>query len=207
MTCTHLNPRLLAALLMTGALSTLGCGDGPTPPSSTPASVLLQSPIGDRLAVGRTVQLNATARDAQGSAMSGVTFEWSSSMAAVARVDGNGLVAGVAAGSVVITASSGNVHGDVTLRVRNVNLDAISALLADAYAQALVAGLTSGEHGRVVAALARVGDGVAVGNFDTIEAGVADARAEVTGAANPTDRVLLATLALYLDHIGGLLAG
>ncbi len=54
---------------------------------------------------GESVQLLARAATASGATVSGKTFTWQSSNAAVATVDGTGLVRGVAAGSATITAA------------------------------------------------------------------------------------------------------
>jgi len=195
-----------AATLLALALGTLACSE-PTPPSPAIASILVSSPIGDRLAVGRTVTLDATARDAQDNVMAGVAFTWSSSAGTIANVDAAGLVAGVAAGTASISASADGVSGSLPVRVLNVDLNAITGILNDPYAQALVANLTATEHGRVQAALDGCAAGVASGDFRTIDACVASARAEVSGASDPTDRALLASLALFFDHVDRLLAG
>lgn len=75
------------------------------------ASVDVESPA-EGLVVGGTVQLDATARAADGSALDRIV-EWSSSDEAVATVDVDGLVTGVGAGEVVITATAGAAAGDL----------------------------------------------------------------------------------------------
>lgn len=62
------------------------------------------------LLVGGTVQLQATALDAGGSALQR-GFEWSSGAPAIASVDPLGLVAGLAAGDALVTASTEGVEG------------------------------------------------------------------------------------------------
>jgi uncharacterized protein YjdB len=57
----------------------------------------------------QTLQAQAVAKDASGNALSGQSFTWTSSNPAVATVDGNGLVTGVATGTVMITATAGSV--------------------------------------------------------------------------------------------------
>ena len=76
--------------------------------SVTPAPVasVTVTPSAAALAVGETAQITATPRDANGNALSGRTVTWATSNAAVATVNGNGLVTGVAAGSATITATS-----------------------------------------------------------------------------------------------------
>jgi hypothetical protein len=58
---------------------------------------------------------------------------------------------------------------------------------------------------RTQAAFAECTAGESAGDFGRIEACVAGGRAEVTGATDATDRGVLATLALFLDHIERLL--
>lgn len=75
--------------------------------------------VGDsRLRVGRTLQLSATAKNAQGVAVER-TFRWTSSDASIAQVDqATGLVTAIKPGGpVAITASSGGKRAQVTLTV------------------------------------------------------------------------------------------
>jgi hypothetical protein len=93
--------RFVLAPLVTLAL-TLGCGgDSSGPPAVATVDVSAASDI----AVGQTVQLTATPRDASGTALSGRTVTWSSSNATAATVSNSGVVAGVAAGATTITAT------------------------------------------------------------------------------------------------------
>lgn len=157
------------------------------------------------MAVGRTVQLNAEARDATGAVLPGVTVTWSSSAPQTAGISALGIVSGLAAGTATITAQADGVTGMMGLRVIAADLSGISADLEDAFTLAVVAGLTSDVRSRVQAAIDKCTDGVVQGNFATIEACLTSGRAEVSGATDSTDRVLLATLALFLDHIERLL--
>ncbi len=75
------------------------------------AAVDVESPA-QGMIVGGMVQLQATPRAADGGALDR-TVTWESSDEAVATVDGNGLVKGVAPGQVVITASAGAAAGDL----------------------------------------------------------------------------------------------
>ena len=66
--------RCLSLGALAVAVGTLSCGDDGTGPP-TVASVAVTSPIGDRLAMGRTVQLSADARDSRGAAVTaGIYF-------------------------------------------------------------------------------------------------------------------------------------
>ncbi|MDF1504266.1 Ig-like domain-containing protein [Roseisolibacter sp. H3M3-2] len=85
-----------------------GTGNPGTGNPGTPAAVasVAITPAGGTVLVGRTLQLAAAARDANGATLSGRAVAWTSSADSVARVDANGLVTGVAAGSATITATS-----------------------------------------------------------------------------------------------------
>ncbi|MEO7503533.1 MAG: Ig-like domain-containing protein, partial [Gemmatimonadaceae bacterium] len=73
---------------------------------------------------GGTVQLTGTARNAAGDPVSGVVLSWSSASTAVAGVDANGLVTGVANGTVIVTASSGGISGSATVEVGTPSMSA-----------------------------------------------------------------------------------
>ena len=75
------------------------------------------SPGADTIAVGDTLRLAAEAFDRNGQTVAGAVFEWSSDDPSVAVVDTSGLVTGVAAGEVEITATSSEVTGRAALSV------------------------------------------------------------------------------------------
>jgi hypothetical protein len=88
------------------ALAAAGCGDGEdigSPNLSDVASVTVTSPAPDA-PVGTTVQLAATARDAEGETLAGptITFAWSVDDARVAAVDQQGRLRALAAGAVTV---------------------------------------------------------------------------------------------------------
>lgn len=93
--------------------------------------------------VAGTVTLTAVAHDAAGNVLSGISFTWSSSDAAVATVT-NGVVTGIAGGTAAITASAGTVHSPNTaLTVRQPPAAGVSSdALID---QALAAGTIDAE--------------------------------------------------------------
>jgi uncharacterized protein YjdB len=68
-------------------------------------------------ALGQTGTLAATARDANGHAIAGATFAWSSSNAAVATVSAAGVVQAVGPGSTTVTARSGSAVGSASITV------------------------------------------------------------------------------------------
>jgi uncharacterized protein YjdB len=75
------------------------------------------SPTPTSVVAGQTRQLSAVARDASNTAVPGVPFQWSSASTGIATVDGNGLVTGVAAGTVNISAAVGTVSGSASVSV------------------------------------------------------------------------------------------
>jgi len=194
-------PRLIGAALV---VVVVACG-GDTAGPAVVASIAVISPIGTRMALGRSVQLAAVAHDASGGIVAGVTFTWTSSASAFAQVDGTGLVSGLAAGSATLSAQGAGVTGTLAMQVSAADLNGITAAISDPFTASLVASLSTSVRDRVQAALARCTSGAVQGNFTTIETCLTSARAEVAGATDPTDRALLATLELFFDHIGRLL--
>jgi uncharacterized protein YjdB len=75
----------------------------------TPSPVTLQ--------VGTTQQMSAGLRDPNGHAITGRVVTWTSSAPNIATVTGTGLVSGVAAGGVTITASSEGISGTASLTI------------------------------------------------------------------------------------------
>ena len=80
------------------------------------SAVAVTSPA-DTPEVGDTLRLLAAATDANGQAVEGAAFTWSSSDASVVSVDGSGLVTAVAVGTAVVTAASSGVSGSAELVV------------------------------------------------------------------------------------------
>lgn len=75
----------------------------PPPPSPVAISSIELSPPTASVQTGKTTTLAATPRDVNGAALTGRTLTWSTSSAAVAGVDANGIVTGVAAGTATIS--------------------------------------------------------------------------------------------------------
>ena len=75
------------------------------------------SPLDGSVGIGKTLRLGAEATDANGHAVEGAEFSWSSSDPAVATVDSTGLVTGVAEGEVTVTAASGDAEGAAGITV------------------------------------------------------------------------------------------
>lgn len=180
------------------------CGNEPPGPLVV-GSVQVSSPIGDRLAVGRNVQLVAVAKTSGGQTVPGVTFTWGSSADGIAGVTSAGLVSGLADGGATISAEADGVSGQILLDVIAADLPGVSTATADALAVALVAGLSGGVRAQIEAAIAQCGSGVSQGNFDTIESCLATIRTHGASATDPTDQVLLASLGIFADYIEQLL--
>jgi len=204
---THPAARSAALGLLGLAVAGLACGGGGDGGPPVPVSVTVTSPIGNRMARGRTVQLVAVAVDARGNVVAGTAFTWSSTLPGVADVNpSSGLVTGVSEGNATISATAAGLTGSVPLEVRDVNLAGIGAAVSDPFTVALAANLTPAVRGPVQAALADCATGATQGNFTTIETCIASGRAQVAAAVDETDKVLLAFLALFFDYFEVLLA-
>jgi uncharacterized protein YjdB len=84
---------------------------------AVPVASVTVSPTSASVPVGQTVQLTATPKDANGNALSGRTVTWASNNTAVGTVNANGLVTGVVAGSMTITATSEGQSGTSAVTV------------------------------------------------------------------------------------------
>ena len=80
-------------------------------------SAVAIAPVADSLVAGDTLRLAAEATDANGHAVAGVEFAWASEDTMVAVVDATGLVTGVGAGEVEITATASGLAARATLVV------------------------------------------------------------------------------------------
>ena len=80
-------------------------------------STVVVSPAADTLVEGDTLRLVAEARDESGHPVAGAEFSWASSDSSVAVVDASGLVTGVGAGQVTVTATSTGATGSAELTV------------------------------------------------------------------------------------------
>ena len=89
------------------------------PPADSPATVasISVTPASPTLAVGEGVQLAATAKDANGVVISGLSFSWATSNSGVVSVSSSGVVRALAAGSSVISATTAGVAGRSTVTV------------------------------------------------------------------------------------------
>ena len=81
----------------------------PPPPAVTTINIVAAN---ESISVGGTQQFSALALDQNGQAMSGISFNWTSSDPNVATIDANGLATGVAAGTAQISASAQNANSN-----------------------------------------------------------------------------------------------
>lgn len=121
------NRRLSASTALTLATFTVACGGGETtstgldddPPEVPVVTAVRVTPDTTVLReLGGTVELQATARDAAGREISGVTFSWSSSRSEVAAAGSGGTVTARANGGATITAEADGVSGSARILVR-----------------------------------------------------------------------------------------
>ncbi len=109
--------RIAMLMLAATAIACGGGGDGPAGGGDGIASVVMNVPsLG--LFVGRSDQLSATAKDAQGKTVAGApAATWRTSNATVASVTAAGLVTAAAAGSADITATIGSKSASTRVTV------------------------------------------------------------------------------------------
>ncbi|HEX8430603.1 MAG TPA: Ig-like domain-containing protein, partial [Longimicrobium sp.] len=81
--------------------------------------------------IGETLQLSASIRDRDGAELTGRAVEWSSDNPGVARVDANGAITAVSAGSAKITARSDGQVGSTTIRVVDVAVKRVTLNVLD----------------------------------------------------------------------------
>ena len=92
------------------------------------AASVTVSPAVDTVEVRDTVRLTAEAFDENGHGVADAEFAWSSSHAALATVDGSGLVRGLHEGATTITATAGVAGGSAEVIVLDPERDALVAL-------------------------------------------------------------------------------
>ena len=98
----------------------------PPPPPPKPIASIAVTPTTADVLVGRTTQLTATPKDANGAALTGRTLAWTTSDASKATVDGNGLVTGVAAGQAKVTVTGEGKSTEVTVNVSVVPVSSVA---------------------------------------------------------------------------------
>ncbi len=198
-----------------------GDGDSPSAPDNgggnpKPVSSVSVTPATASVVIGKTTQLNAVARDAAGSVLSDRAIAWTTSASAVATVDANGVVTGVAAGTANIAATSEGKSGQAAITVSLVPVATVTvtpnAPSVKVGATATLAVTVKDDQGNVLTgravawsssapAIATVDGasgvvtGVAAGTTTitaTSEGKTGSTTATVSTAANAVDQILLA---------------
>lgn len=123
---SQLNLRPLAALVLGCVVSlATACGGGGgdtggggvTPPPAVQVGTVTVTVPATTVQVGASLSAVADVRSTTGAVLSGRAVSWSSSSAAVATVSEGGVITGVSAGTVTITASSDGRSGSASLTV------------------------------------------------------------------------------------------
>ena len=136
----------VATVSSSGAVSAVGAGsasiiatsEGQTgaatetvdAPAPQPVTSITLSASSTTIAVGGTMQIDITLKDASGNVLTGRTIGWTSSNTSIATVSTSGVVRGVSAGSVVITASSEGKTATITFTVSPPPVAAVAVSLA-----------------------------------------------------------------------------
>lgn len=141
--------RFLAGGAVPATVVALACGDTAGVDPTQVASLTLIPSVAEFDALGATVAMNATARDAFGKELSGAEVAWGIVDQSVATVDAEGVVTAVAQGETEITATAGSINRTSTIMVTQVPAgfvivsgDAQSALVTEALADPLVVEVT-----------------------------------------------------------------
>ena len=106
------------ALSDTALVTVLGC--------TVPVATVTVTPASATVRTGQAVQLTATPKDANGTPLAGRVVTWASNNTALAVVDGNGNVTGMAVGSATITATSEGQQGTATITVTNIPVASVT---------------------------------------------------------------------------------
>ncbi|MDE2979919.1 MAG: Ig-like domain-containing protein [Gemmatimonadota bacterium] len=154
-------------------------------------SAVTVTPSADTLVVGDTLRLVAEATDANGHPVTGAEFVWASSDTLLATVDATGLVTGVGAGEVALTATSSGVVSQAALTVlarvsAMVTVEPDSILFSALGDTVRLAAEVRDQVGRVM-----VGASLSWASADTLVASV-DSAGLVTAVGNGTARVTAA---------------
>jgi plastocyanin len=109
--------RLITALLGTVAVMSCGGDGAPSEPETTVTTVVISGT--PTVAPGSTTQLTATAKNASGMEVGGLTTTWASTNPNVATVSAAGVVSGLTTGSTTIAATIETVPGYLNMTVSN----------------------------------------------------------------------------------------
>lgn len=188
---TYLRRLALAAIVVSqlacAADATSGTGDTPKVVSSVTLSATTPT-----ITVGNTLQLIATPREANGTAIPGKPATWTTSAPTIATVSNSGLVTGVSAGSATITATIDGKSAEAAVQVQPVGVASVTVA-------PLTFTVALGEK-RVVAAVVKDAQGNTLAdrlvNWSTDDPSVATVNAttgEVTGVSGGTAGITAAS--------------
>jgi alpha-tubulin suppressor-like RCC1 family protein/uncharacterized protein YjdB len=210
-----------AACLAFAIAACSGDGDSPSSPNNgggepAPVSSVSITPATTTIVIGKTTPLAATAKDAAGNVLAGRSIAWTTSAAAIATVDANGVVTGVAAGSANIVATSEGKSAQAAITVSLVPVASVTvtpnAPAVKVGATAALAATVKDEEGNVlngravvwsssapaiatVDAASGIVTGVAIGTATmtaTSEGKAGSTTVTVSAASNAVDAILLA---------------
>jgi uncharacterized protein YjdB len=99
-------------------------------PAPSPVATITLSASSTTLSIGATMQVVITLKDAAGNVLTGRTIGWTSSNTAIATVSATGVVRGVSAGAVVITASSEGKTATIDFTISPAPVAAVSVTLS-----------------------------------------------------------------------------
>jgi uncharacterized protein YjdB len=142
---------------------------------AVPVAGVVVTPNGSTIGVGGTVRLGALVADAAGNALPGRAVTFTSSAPGVARVEADGVVAGLSAGVATITATSEGVSGSATVNV--VASGGVVSVSVTPPTATLVVGAT-----RAFTATPRAADGSTVGGRPVVWSSATPAVATVSAA-------------------------
>jgi uncharacterized protein YjdB len=103
---------------------------------------IVVTPLTGSVTVGQTLQISASAKDAGGNSLTGRTIAWSSSNASLATVSSSGLVTGVGAGIVGITATSEGKQTTATITVMTPTTAPVASVTISPSTAGVIAGQT-----------------------------------------------------------------
>ena len=130
----HLRAAALGALLLINGCGAAGDGGGPTG-LPKPASIKILVPSAE-LYVGQSIQLTATAMDADGNEIASGDPTWSTSNASVAQITETGLVQAMSTGSATLTASIAGKSASMGVTVEQLPGYAVTVQVTSSFAPA-----------------------------------------------------------------------
>jgi len=114
---SRVSTKAWASVCLAALISLAACG-GSTSPRKPVLTTLAVSLDPTSIAVGQASTAKATGRDQFGNAIETGAINWTSNAQGVAKVNGAGIVQGIAAGQANINASVGEVSNFATITVK-----------------------------------------------------------------------------------------